>query len=194
MREPSTFRDTPSSPTTMHVWTPTSVKLAHYYNPKYSAAFEVLGEYLKEEPGPISMPVTLEDCPAYWEWVADGGLHELAEEHGLPIDFLRRPVSKDLVRQYLNTLECVGAHTVEYRSLYSHVQAADDKKYGPGPDADEDEWNDYYSDVMMDQIKGWDSFKEERSLIVSVEDAERREDSQDQAQEVVESETEQCRL
>lgn len=47
----------------MHVWTPASIKMTRYYNPKYSAAFEVLGKLLEEDPSPISMPVTFEDCP-----------------------------------------------------------------------------------------------------------------------------------
>lgn len=62
--------------------------MAHYYNPEYSATFEVLGKLLEEDPGPISMPVTFEDCPADWDWVASGGLSRFAECHNLPTDFV----------------------------------------------------------------------------------------------------------
>lgn len=147
------------SPAGITSWTPTSIKLAYYFNPQCSIAFDILVELLPESPSPNPVLRFYEDYPIYWEWVAGGGLHRFAQRFELPIDFLRRPIPDYLVFEYLKVLERIG-------DLYGQVAAA---KRNRSISTDADHW--------VDELKAWlggyDNFRRDRSVVKCIEDQTR---------------------
>ena len=125
-----------ASPTTH-----TSVKLAQYMNPAYPSNLCTLATLLEEIPKSEPADCLYEGYPIYWRWVADGGLHNFASEHGLPSDFLRYPQPKGVVGKYLDILQSIKY--MAGQSLNDFVEIAVAKKYGPGPDADRRTWLTY---------------------------------------------------
>ncbi|KAJ4408364.1 hypothetical protein N0V91_003368 [Didymella pomorum] len=123
-------------------------------------------------PKPEPVDRLYEDHPIYWS------------------DLLRHSQPEAIVKEYLLILQSM--RNMAGQPLNDFVEIPDAKKYGPGPDADQRTWSNYWTDhpmaPMWKTLTTRDASKEDGSLIKSVQDVKVPEDSKIRATEVVETE------